>query len=577
MGWVGTGRCRPLSNMKKLLIVIGVILALGLALFFYLRDRKLSDFEPQIISRLAELVRNGTDSLYRLEIGNLEVDILNSRVTLLDARLFPDSAVLEKLDLVKNAPNEIIFLEVDRLNIEGITPAILLQNRVIELDTLIIQKPRIKVFHSDREYNQHKPVDTTPIDQKILAAVDRIKLNRLLIQQADFVHINLAEDNRETVFQQTTIDFHDILIDSNAVNDRSRILFAKEAQIRFSDYVFATGDSLYMLKAAAVFVSAARKELVLTDVSLKPRISKENFVKQSKELRELYTLNFKQISFHDVNWWQLLNEEMLRAQSAELKDGNLEVYCNRSLPPFSGSKVGNYPHQALMRVPLDIYISQMHISNFDIEYQEYNPNSEKTGVLSFTNASGTISNVTNNALQIETNKKMVAKAKAFLLGHTQVNASFSFDLARHKSGIFSVDMNIGKMDGTKLNKVTEPLGLFTLKSANIHSIAAKINGSDHSASGTVRLFYDDLKLVPLKADGEEGLKERGFLGFLANTFVVKSENLPNRDPRVSSPTYQRETNKSFFALIWKTLLSGLLESVGAPAKLAIPKELKEKD
>ena len=83
-------------------------------------------------------------------------------------------------------------------------------------------------------------------------------------------------------------------------------------------------------------------------------------------------------------------------------------------------------------------------------------------------------------------------------------------------------------------------------------------------------FKDAKVLQLLEQDDEEGLKERGFLGFLANTFIVKSENKPGKNARIPDASFTRDTSKSFFALIWKTLLSGLLPAVGAPESLAKP-------
>jgi hypothetical protein len=167
---------------------------------------------------------------------------------------------------------------------------------------------------------------------------------------------------------------------------------------------------------------------------------------------------------------------------------------------------------------------------------------------------------------------MVATARASLLGLVPVFATFSFNLPKAKEGEFSVDFEMKSIDAEKLNVVTHPLGMFSVKEGKINSLAARINGNNYHANGTVSLFYKGLKIVPLKLSGDDSgaLKERGFLGFLANAFVVKSENIAGEEARIARLQYERDINKSFFALIWKTLLSGMLEAVGAPADLAKP-------
>src|SRR5690606_2118361 len=143
--------------MKKRLIIIPLILiAIAAAVFIYLKQTKLQDFEPQIIDKLAELVREGTDGLYKLEVGSLEIDLIDSRISLVNARLLPDSVTLLKFERENRAPNDVIILSVDKLNIEGVAPAAFMQSRVLDLDTLIITNPKIEVRHTRRAYNENK-------------------------------------------------------------------------------------------------------------------------------------------------------------------------------------------------------------------------------------------------------------------------------------------------------------------------------------------------------------------------------------------------------------------------------------
>lgn len=557
--------------MKKRLIIIPLILiAIAAAVFIYLKQTKLQDFEPQIIDKLAELVREGTDGLYKLEVGSLEIDLIDSRISLVNARLLPDSVTLLKFERENRAPNDVIILSVDKLNIEGVAPAAFMQSRVLDLDTLIITNPKIEVRHTKRAYNENKIKDTTPVEKRILEKIDRIKLSRLLIQDAQLVHINVSNDNKRNHLDSVTIDILDVLIDSASVKDTTRLLYAKDIQIRMQNYEYRTPDSVYLIKAGEVFISASKKDMFFSNVALEPRLSRKEFVRKQREVRELYSVSFEEVKFESVNWWGFANEEQLIADSAFLKNGKLEVYCNRSLPPFSGSKVGNYPHQALMKIPFEVHVQKLDIQNFDIAYVEFNPRSEQEGRLFFNNASGTIRNATNIPSLIEKNPAMTARASASLLGEVQIFASFRFDLNRHESGNFGVDISMNAIQGPKLNKVTHPLGLFSIKEGKINSLKAHIEGSNYKGAGTVELFYTDLKVLPLKPSEEGELKERGFLGFLANAFIVKSDNIPGEDQRIAKAEYDRETNKSFFALIWKTLLSGMLESIGAPADLAKP-------
>ena len=65
--------------------------------FFYLKSRKSEDFEPLIKAKLQQLVNDGSDGLYVLDLDSVEVDVLNSRATVHNVRLSVDTAKLKVL------------------------------------------------------------------------------------------------------------------------------------------------------------------------------------------------------------------------------------------------------------------------------------------------------------------------------------------------------------------------------------------------------------------------------------------------------------------------------------------------
>ena len=145
-----------------------------------------------------------------------------------------------------------------------------------------------------------------------------------------------------------------------------------------------------------------------------------------------------------------------------------------------------------------------------------------------------------------------------------LHALFKFDLANANTGNFSLDLEVGNMDGKELNTATKPLGLFEIKNADIKKILLHMNANDNNSNGTVTFYYNELQVDVLKQDEEQQnkLKKRGLISFIANNFVIKQSNTSddnNKDPKHVS--YKRDPEKSFFNLIWKTLFTGLSMTV----------------
>ena len=83
--------------------------------------------------------------------------------------------------------------------------------------------------------------------------------------------------------------------------------------------------------------------------------------------------------------------------------------------------------------------------------------------------------------------------------------------------------------------------------------------------------YSDLHITPLKKDKEEKgkLKSKSFTSFFANAVLIKNENSPGKNFR--SPVFMvtRDHHANFFNLIWTSVLTGILKTIGIPVKLVI--------
>ena len=135
--------------------------------------------------------------------------------------------------------------------------------------------------------------------------------------------------------------------------------------------------------------------------------------------------------------------------------------------------------------------------------------------------------------------------------------SFNFSNDRAANGNFTVDADLGPMDGTDLNKVTTILGMFEINSLSIKRLKAHVNGNNYNGHGTVFFAYDDLKITALKQDDLGKLKHKKFLSFIANTFIINKSNTSKH----SNASFKRDEHRSFFFLIWKTILQGITSTV----------------
>lgn len=525
--------------------------------FFYLKYRKSQDFEPLIKARLQQLVRDASDSLYVLDIDKIEVDVVGSKAKVHKAELLIDSARLDQLLAKGTAPPDIFKASFSDLNIDGLNVGDLLDKKNIDLNSLDITNPVLEIYHlANKRDTAFK--DTTTLYSRIQETLGHFSLKALSISNMNFIHHNMVEEKEKlTTFKEVSMRFDDIEIDSLTQYDTTRFLYARQANIYVPGYTFRTPDSLYFLKADTLKLHAAQRSIDAIGLSLQPRYSKQDFGKHLKYYKDRYDINFKSAGFNNIDWYKLFLGEGFSAHHAEFNTGTMEVYADKNIPPSPKSKIGNFPHQLLARLKLPVDIDTILIKNFEFTYKELNIKTQKTGHVTWTNISGRLTNVTNVPEKIAVNKivKVAARSKLYDAGNFSVE--FLFDMTRTKDGGFTLDVNLGPMDGQVINTASKTLGLFEVNSLSIKKLKAHIIANSYNARSSVLFVYDDLKITALqKEEDSKQLKKKKFLSFLANTFIInKSNTMDEAQPKYV--TYKRDPQRSFFSLIWKSLLKGI--------------------
>lgn len=552
--------------MKKFLIVIIAILAITGGVYYYLHQNKLKDFEPDIKERLNKLVMDASNGLYHLEIEKLETDVVTSKIVLVNAHLRPDTLVYAQLEQAKIAPNDIFDITISQLSIDDIVPSEFLINKAINLHRLFINQPVISVKHKKQPYNLSNVKETKSIFEKIQKDISKIQVDTIILNDIDFLYTNTSRNNKLTRLSNVKLFFSDILLDSTTQFDRNRFFFARNCLISLKDYTVNTSDSLYRFKVGEIEIQTKNQAMQLKKLQFLPRVPVQTFYKKVKHQQDRFEVTTEQISFNKVDWWSIIEEESFLVKKVSLSNGALKIFNDKSQPVDTRSKMNKYPHQLLMKLLFTLKLDTLTVNNLDFSYTELNPKSGEKGTLYFDNIQAMITNITNDKEQINTDHFMKISAKAVFMKKSPVTAGFIFDLAKYKNGNFNVTASLGALQAEALNPITVPLGMLRVNTVNIKSLDVTMKGDNYQGTGTVKMIYDDLNITALKSAGDT-LKKRGLLSFIANTFVIKKENpFKNKSIRVETVSYPRNTQKSFFNLVWKTIFTGAGKTVGYKVK-----------
>ena len=247
----------------------------------------------------------------------------------------------------------------------------------------------------------------------------------------------------------------------------------------------------------------------------------------------------------------------------DITSPDVQIYANNAFKGKKNSKIGKDPQQALQKVALDMRLKRLNIKNADINYSETDATTGATGQILFKQTNGYVLNVTNDAAAKRINPYMTAHINTRFMDAAPLQVNFKFNL-RAKDGAFNYSGELGKFDGTVLDKLVKPLAMVHVVSADIEKLTFNINASNYSGKGSVEFYYKNLNIHLLKkVEGKTELQKQGLISMLANNLIIENNN-PNKKGvfRAGPVDLKREPDLSFFSFLYKGLLDGLKPSVG---------------
>ena len=520
----------------------------------------LLDLRPLFIERLQQLVAKTSNKVYELSVGDMKMDVLASKLSFQNVSLKPNMARADSLRRLGMAPAETLAFSFENLQVEGINIDEAISSKTMDYKLVKLINPVFEIYRNTSDKKEVKEDFT----QRFLKEMEKLSVKNLQVSGGKII---VHSNGKTTLLKDVTIAMDDILIDSATRTEKTRFLFAKKARLSFKDYKAAAGKGQYNLTIAKVSVEAPEQKLILTNLSLSPQLTREAFVRSQKTAKEYYDVSLPSVTLSGVDWWNLMNEEELVTKEINIPAGKLSIYLNRSLPP--ASKMGNFPVQLLMKLPMKINVNRVKANNLDLAYEEFNPVSEQSGILHINNINMDIANVSN--FKGGDQGPVTIKGKGMMMGKIPIDADFVFSRKNYQSGIFTARILTNEaFQGSLLNPFAMPVGMVKIERGELQKLEASIEGDQRQASGNVSILYQDLKLVLLEKDKEQAkLDRKGVSSFFANTFILKKDNPKKGDAvRTAQVEFQRIEEGGFFMLIWKLIMTGALKTVGAPTNIA---------
>jgi hypothetical protein len=538
-------------------IVLGILL-LALGASWYLSRH----WKPLFDQRIKEAVIQGTDSLYRVEYEDINLNLVTGKVTLSHFKLIADTSVYKSLESIQKAPDNRFDIEVAQLKINGFLWTKAALSKELILKSIQIDTPTVIMTNTYHLYNDTLVTDTAKKDF-FLSGMKKILVDRIGLVGVNFIFDKVTEEGvKRNEFKNVKISLEDVLIDSTSLFDPSRFYYTKAMSIDMGAYQFEIPESYYDLKLDSLYIRTKDKKLVIQGLNYAPRVSKQQFYQELGYAKDITALNFEELTIQELDLGRFMRSQRIRAGKLFVTNGDIDVSNDIRYPRRPVNKIGKSPHQQLMKLNFPLKIDSIFIDNTDISYAEISEKYHKEGKITFERANGWISNVTNDSISLRGNHLMEANITAYVMNEGKLNAQFSFDLLDPK-GAFTYKGGLSPMSGKSFNRILTPLLSVEVESARIKGLSFDMQGNDHRNWGTVNFDYDEMKVAVLNTSDDGSTSKKKVVSFLANELLINSANPnANGDYIIGKVNYQRPPTFSFFKTLWKSLFEGVKQTAG---------------
>lgn len=537
--------------------------------------------QKKIPDILKNAIHEKSQGQYNLEFDKISVSLLSGNLSLEKVKLNIDTQAYIN-HLTPESGDKLFQISAKQLNLSGINIMKFLLKKKISIKRIQLENPDIVLFKM-KESVQKDSLKKS-IYERIPEFLKGAKLSSLRVNELSFSQRTLGS-LKDSVSKLSGLSFsvEDLSLDSARMKDPTFVWFSKDIKVHSKSIKYTLADGMSFLKAEKVDISTKDRTLEIEAFKVIPMYKELEFSQKLGKQGDRFNILIPLIKTNSFDFKELENEDRVSIKNMIVENGHVLVFRNKKMPAEKKNSIQNAPQLALQRLKIPVSIDSVKLKGFEIHYRELNPESEEIGDVFFTNLQGTLTNITNDAENIEKNNWLKSSFSMNFLDNAAINLNLNFRLDS-KLGEFNYKGTLSSTNALYYNQLLEPIAMIKVEAGHIDKISFDVNGNIHGSSGTVQALYRDLKISALVKESSGKIGRDGLLSFIANRFAISANNPDaGQAARLSHFTYSHPPTQSFFNLMWKSIFTGLKENMienraetKAQRKLAREKRREEK-
>jgi hypothetical protein len=541
--------------LAVIIVLAGIFFAVG---YFY--------YSKIIRGYLTETVERESKGLYRVEIGNLTVNVLLGDLTIDRFSLVPDTAFYRANSSSDTQSPLLIHLAIDQFRIRGFHVLDAIRQRKIDMTRIRFIGPRVTVFRmkmpSDDNDDKHgEKMMSIPLPRGLTS----IEVKEFIIENAKLEFVDCSRDSvTRNSFPTCNIFIRHILVDS-AHQGRVRLFNADDISIKLGAYSLPMKNGMNKLSFGEFGLSTASEEVYMKDFHLEPCYSKHDYTRKLGYQTDWMDIRVNFLRFQRIDLRKLLFEGSLKAGLLEIDTLTLDDYRDKRIARRAGFKPP-MPQDGIRNLKTYLRIDTVALKNGKAMYAEQV--GAEPGTIFFDKMNATFTGLTNDSVLLNAGLVSELRGTAYLMGKGKLDANIRFKFGDRKNS-FTFSAQMAPIELVEINPMLSNLLPARVVSGKLNKLLVPlVNANDDVAKGKLLFYYDDLSIDVLDKKQTTWTKiKTGVLNFAANDLIINNNN-PTKSGILKTGViyFSRDKEKGIINFLWKSALSGLKSTMGFNSK-----------
>jgi len=399
------------------------------------------------------------------------------------------------------------------------------------------------------------------------ALMTRLRVDTTVFSEVS-VHYKTFNDTSSHIFLADSIGLviNNIDIDT-AVFENSDPDIVRKMSVDFKGRTRISKDSLYEIRSGIISYNFIENRVTIDSFQLIPRFEDDEFFRRAVYQTDRVTLFGRRIELRDFHFEELFKEDLIHFGRIDVDSIYLDMTRDKKYLR-KPNEFKPMPQEILRRMAQRFTIDTIMVFNSFVRYSEYVIKSDIPGSVFFDRFNLNIYNLSNDQPMPDPTSALKINLNAYVMGQGRLEAELVFPYLNNSTDYW-VTASSETLDLTTLNPLTENALGITIKRGEGHVENSFFTGDSIHSKGTMLFEYKKLKLGLYnrkKAQQNKGMFG-GLTRFLINDILIHSNNPRfSRKPRIGQIYFERAPEKFIINYAWKSLLSGMLSTIGINTK-----------